>query len=171
MQKRSVERIFTILFLFTCVVYSMLVIKICLFKYFSSPAGLFAPERYWGRSVNLIPFGGHQYQYTLKKDVLLNVILYIPFGFLLAMANRKMCLHRGLFVIPLLTSVLMEVLQFILAVGATDITDVISNWTGAIVGIYLYRLFAILFKRFAYLNYVLTGIAAFVACFFLQAFI
>lgn len=171
MQKRAVEQIFTILFLFTCVVYSMLVIKICLFKYFSSPAELFVPDRYWVRSVNLIPFGGHQYLYTLKRDILLNVTLYVPFGFLLAMANKKMCLHRVLFIIPLLTSVLMEALQFILAVGATDITDVISNWTGAIVGIYLYRLLTILFKRFAYLNHVLTAIAALVACFFLQAFI
>ena len=41
----------------------------------------------------------------------------------------------------------IEVLQFILAIGATDITDLIGNTLGGIVGIGVFYLFSKVFKN------------------------
>ena len=41
----------------------------------------------------------------------------------------------------------IEVLQFILAIGATDITDLLGNTLGGIIGIGVFYLFSKLFKN------------------------
>ena len=44
-------------------------------------------------------------------------------------------------------SLTVEIAQFILAVGATDITDLIGNTMGGIIGVGIFHLFNMIFKN------------------------
>lgn len=87
------------------------------------------------RSLNLVPFA-----YASKGEVILNCLFFIPFGVLLNVVFKKISfLPKFLFI--LFFSLTAELLQFIFAIGATDITDLISNSTGGLIGLLLYMVF------------------------------
>ena len=56
-------------------------------------------------------------------------------------------------------SLLYEVLQFIFAIGASDITDIIGNTFGGILGITIYLIFLELFKTEFKANKIINTIA------------
>ena len=118
----------------TCAVfciYLFLLIWLVLFKFATNISEL--PSM---RSVNLIPFYYAQETNTHPKEVLYNVIVFVPLGVYaqLFLQDRK----TGTIVASvLLTSVLFETVQFSLAIGASDITDVIGNTFGGVLGICL----------------------------------
>ena len=94
------------------------------------------------RSLNLIPFaapsitndGGIGY-----GEMILNCIFFIPLGLLLNVNFKKIeFLPKFAFIV--IFSLTAELLQFIFAIGATDITDVITNAVGGFVGLTLYDL-------------------------------
>ena len=74
------------------------------------------------------------------KQIFLNVLLFVPFGFLLPMI-------RTCFKNPILTvatgcifSGFIEIAQYITGRGLTEVDDVITNTIGAAVGIAIYKL-------------------------------
>lgn len=93
------------------------------------------------RSVNLIPFHyatsiGEQFHIKEVRD---NVLIFIPFGILLSMLIPRMKLRNKILII-LGTSLVFETMQYVLTIGSTDITDLITNVSGGIIGIILYAL-------------------------------
>jgi glycopeptide antibiotics resistance protein len=68
-----------------------------------------------------------------------NVIIFIPFGLLLNV-NFKKVGFLPKFALILVFSLTCELIQFIFAIGATDITDVITNTVGGFLGLKLYGL-------------------------------
>jgi glycopeptide antibiotics resistance protein len=92
---------------------------------------------YQTRSLNLIPFV--TYGQTGMSETVSNVVTFIPFGLLLSLNFKKAALWR-LLIVVFGFSVAVETLQFILAIGTTDATDVVTNTLGGLVGIVLYRL-------------------------------
>lgn len=88
------------------------------------------------RNINLIPFGesvivNGKISFT---ELIQNVIVFIPFGILISVLRDKETFIKK--IIPIvLTSLLFEVLQFIFGIGASDITDVINNSLGGVIGI------------------------------------
>jgi glycopeptide antibiotics resistance protein len=92
---------------------------------------------YQTRSLNLIPFV--TYGQTGISETVSNVVTFIPFGLLLSLNFKKAALWR-LLIVVFGFSVAVETLQFILAIGTTDVTDVVTNTFGGLVGIVLYRL-------------------------------
>ena len=91
--------------------------------------------RFGVHSINLIPFKLIlRGEYCL--EYLLNIIVYIPFGvFLYNAFKHKSLLFNIIFIT--LTSILYEVVQYIIYFGSSDISDVITNALGGIIGIYL----------------------------------
>ena len=89
------------------------------------------------RSLNLIPFV--TYGQTGISETVSNFVTFIPFGLLLSLNFKKAALRR-LLIVVFGFSVAVEALQFILAIGTTDVTDVVTNTFGGLVGIVLYRL-------------------------------
>lgn len=91
------------------------------------------------RGLNLIPFAGsviknNQLDYS---EIILNMVIFIPFGLYLSMIKHNWSFWRK--IIPIAgISLLFELLQFLFAIGGTDITDLISNTLGGAVGIGLY---------------------------------
>ena len=74
------------------------------------------------------------------KDMFLNLTAFLPFGVYLEILHPK----RKLFlkILPVfLTSLLFEIMQYILCIGITDLWDLIANTAGGVVGIFLYRKF------------------------------
>ncbi|MDO5138266.1 MAG: VanZ family protein [Oscillospiraceae bacterium] len=66
-----------------------------------------------------------------------NIICFIPFGALLC--RDKKTGAAGAFIMSLLFSVVIEILQFVFGTGVTEIDDVILNTCGSMIGYYLVR--------------------------------
>lgn len=110
------------------------------------------------RSVNLIPLKGSAYG-QLSAEVLNNVYIFIPFGIYLSMLKGEWSFWQKTLTIAFV-SITFECLQYLFAIGASDITDVIGNTLGGIIGIVIYALFHFILK--SQTNKILNGIALFV---------
>ena len=85
------------------------------------------------RSINLIPFN-ESLVINGKLDfgeIIMNVLIFIPLGIYSDILFRKWTNGKKIFLFFFI-SLIFEVLQFILGVGASDITDVINNTLGEI---------------------------------------
>ena len=118
--------------------YLMILIWLVLFKFSYDISTVL---EYNHRSLNLIPFaasskshGGFNY-----GEIILNCIFFIPFGLLLNVNFKKPGFLPKLAIIVGF-SLVVELIQYILAIGASDITDLITNSVGGILGLKLYDL-------------------------------
>lgn len=85
------------------------------------------------RSVNFIPFRGNWLVNGIS-ETLVNLLLFIPVGvYVKLIFNDSKVLVQLVYIATI--SVLFEVLQYILCVGVSDITDVVMNLLGGIIGI------------------------------------
>lgn len=87
------------------------------------------------RSLNVSPFdasGG-------RLEILFNVLIFIPFGFFMGRFSERSFL--GKWGAIFLVSLFVEILQYIFGIGATDITDIITNTSGGLMGLLLYHAF------------------------------
>lgn len=153
----------------TCVVYTVLLLQALFFK-LVSPGELFdIGSRV--RAFNFIPFGGSEYIYAIKKDVIINTMLFAPLGFMLAMRSKGKCRRPLLLIAAFAISVCAEALQYLLAVGVADITDVICNTVGAALGFALYDISSKLAKGSEKLDSVYYTAMLCVCCIVLACFI
>lgn len=86
------------------------------------------------RSLNLVPFGGTASGELGSSELAVNVLAFIPLGVLVYLAARERTLARVFLPIVGL-SLTFEIVQFIFGIGAGDITDVITNSAGGLIGI------------------------------------
>ncbi len=100
------------------------------------------------RGINLVPFG----QSVILngkidlKEIIYNILAFIPLGVYLQFYMSKESIGKKIFV-GFLVSFILEFLQYIFAIGGSDITDLITNITGVILGLGLYKLFSIKFRE------------------------
>ena len=90
------------------------------------------------RKLNLIPFdyrGG--VPRILIRETAMNVLVFIPFGFYLNMlgVSGGKAVFRGFFL-----SFAFECCQYLLAIGISDMTDLLTNTMGTAIGVGLYLL-------------------------------
>ena len=113
------------------------------------------------RSVNLVPFRELLISNGRAdvSEIILNVMIFIPLGIYVGVLAKRMTFNTKLFSF-FLVSLMFEVLQFILKVGAFDITDIITNTTGGIIGLMIYVAFEKIYtdssKAQKYLNLIAT---------------
>jgi glycopeptide antibiotics resistance protein len=117
------------------VLYLLTLLWLILFKLSYDIPSILA--NYQTRSLNLIPFV--TLGQTGLSETVSNFVTFIPFGLLLSLNFTKVALWR-LLVAVFAFSVAVETLQFILAIGTTDATDVVTNTLGGLAGLVLYRL-------------------------------
>lgn len=96
------------------------------------------------RGVMLIPFRELYSLFTAQNhsfyfwQIFLNILLFIPFGFMLSCYLYKYHRSQHLFLSILLSglfvSVSVELLQYLTSRGFTEIDDVINNTAGAMIG-------------------------------------
>lgn len=117
--------------------YFLLLVWLILFKLRLSLSGLIGT-----RVINLIPLKGT----TAANELLFNIIVFIPFGSYLSLLKPKWSLGKKL-LITVGLSFIFEILQFIFAIGRTDITDLLSNSFGGFIGLLLFGLVNRLLKE------------------------
>ena len=124
-------------------VYFLILVWILLFKMSFS-----IDELYKSRTINLIPFMGSVVVNgrIYINEIIDNILVFIPLGIYICMLKEDWSILRKISV-GFFVSLGIEVLQFILAIGATDITDLIGNTLGGIIGIGVFYLFSKLFKN------------------------
>ena len=141
---------------FLFVIYMVLLVWIILFKLQLSIHDLDTV-----RNINLIPFQNEIGMNFHLKEVLENIGIFIPFGIYLCMFRHEPNFKRK-FILILSTSLILEIFQYILAVGGTDITDLITNTCGGMIGIGIYWSAAKIFRGKKRTDTVITVVAAIV---------
>lgn len=92
------------------------------------------------RSINLIPYGDSAIvnQQVDFSEIYMNILAFVPFGIYLAMLKPNSAIVKLVAVVGF-TSLSIEVIQYIFAIGASDITDLIGNTFGGLLGILFNR--------------------------------
>ncbi len=103
------------------------------------------------RNINLIPYG----QSVIVNgridfgEIIYNAVAFIPVGVYTAILGRGWSFWKK--ILPAVgISLLYEIFQYAFAIGATDITDLINNTLGGILGILITMLFSVILKERAY---------------------
>lgn len=86
--------------------------------------------------VNLIPFSDSEIDYLAYG---LNVVLFLPFGFLLALACPEFRKYKCTILWSAVLTIMLESSQ-LLNNRRTDVDDIILNIIGAILGLMIYKL-------------------------------
>jgi len=84
------------------------------------------------RNVNLIPFGKID-----VSEIILNVVIFVPLGIYAGVLFKRWVLIKKLSFFFLI-SLMFEGLQFIFRIGAFDITDIITNILGGMIGLLIF---------------------------------
>lgn len=92
------------------------------------------------RIINLIPFAQ---SYLLNgrfnySEIVLNVLAFIPLGIYLKILQPELSWRQQI-IICFSLSFVFELAQFIFGIGVSDITDLLSNTSGGIIGLLLYQ--------------------------------
>ncbi|MBZ2175601.1 VanZ family protein [Schnuerera sp. xch1] len=92
------------------------------------------------RSINLIPFSesliiNGRLDFS---EIIMNVVIFIPIGIYSEILFKEWTVSKKIFLFFLI-SLMCEVSQFILGIGASDITDIINNILGGTIGLLIYR--------------------------------
>ena len=100
------------------------------------------------RSVNLIPFNKPLILNGRIDfgEMILNAVIFIPLGMYAGVLLERWSFVKKVFLFFLI-SLLIEGLQFILRVGAFDITDIITNTLGGIIGLLIFKAIEKIFKN------------------------
>lgn len=151
MNKR--ERIKTVFLYGVFICYILLLVKILFFSRIS-PLELFNSQRTFFRSINLIPFhsimeyisGGSD---TLRRfalgNLLGNIVIFIPLGIYLPLFRYDKRVKTNLLFIFIM-SLLVEIIQWLLGIGVSDIDDIILNCLGGWIGILGYKFFLLILR-------------------------
>jgi glycopeptide antibiotics resistance protein len=96
------------------------------------------------RDVNLIPF------FSKGKidlsEIILNIIIFVPAGIYAGVLFKRRSFVKKLFFF-FLVSLVFEALQFVLRIGAFDVTDIITNTIGGITGVIIFKAIEKLFNN------------------------
>ena len=98
-------------------------------------------------SVNLRPFATiKKYIYNDAPDsvkafnILGNILLFVPYGFLLPLVFRKRLTLFAIFYSAVIVSFCFELFQYITRTGQFDVDDILLNTTGGVTGFLLLKL-------------------------------
>lgn len=94
------------------------------------------------RGINWIPFSEPLVVNgkIVLAEMVFNLLFFVPFGICLPMIREKWQYWKVV-ILGFLLSLLYESLQFALAIGMSDVTDLLLNTLGVCVGLLIYQLF------------------------------
>ena len=102
---------------------------------------------------NLIPFRSMSAQieritqWWALKNLLGNIIPFIPFGFLLPVTYKKFSSTISVFFTGLASILLIEIFQFLTKLGTFDVDDIILNMIGIVCGYLMFLVIKRIFVR------------------------
>lgn len=89
------------------------------------------------REVELMPFTNSELMNGDFHYLIENILLFIPFGFLLYKSLHsygRRCSMGTVLLIAFMTSISVELLQYVFSCGKSETDDVITNVVGALIG-------------------------------------
>lgn len=92
-------------------------------------------ESFFNPNINLIPFSD-----GFSLGFILNIILFLPLGFLCSLISRYYQSIKHTFFIGCGLSLFIEIIQLFTQYRATDIDDLITNTIGALLGYFCFRI-------------------------------
>lgn len=100
-----------------------------------------------GRTINLIPLNGSFDDNGVIgfSEIRNNILAFLPFGIYISMLASKWSFAKKT-IITVFITLAYEITQYILAIGRADITDVLSNTLGGVIGIGIYALLFVVLK-------------------------
>ncbi|WP_270182651.1 VanZ family protein [Alkalihalobacillus sp. CinArs1] len=107
----------------------------------------------YGKSVNLVLFDSIKLMWEsgsywlIIKNIIGNVLLFMPLGFLVPLVHRKCRSVIVITLIGLLISTSIELLQYLAAQRIFDIDDILLNGFGAVVGYGVYKICFFFYKK------------------------
>lgn len=122
---------------------------------------------YQMKSLNLVPFV--DFSQANLREIIDNFIVFVPLGLLLAINLRRVSIWQRLGCIAAF-SFSVEAIQYALAIGVTDITDVISNTAGGLFGLLAYAGAARFIGAKKLNQFIVSGVAAVLLLFLLLRF-
>ncbi len=147
--KKSTAINFAIIIIF--IIYFLMLSYILLFKNVP-PLQIFSQTRGNYRGLNAIPFGTvYNYyfsgfvnnNYIATLNILGNIIIFVPLGIICKMQLEKRNSVSIIYIF--LISLSVEIVQYIFALGVSDIDDIILNTIGGAMGVGIYN---VIIKRF-----------------------
>ncbi|WP_196333779.1 VanZ family protein [Paraclostridium sordellii] len=141
------------------VIYFLILIRLTIFKFciimISSPLNSYQ-YTFSGVDgiINIIPFketvnilkdGIHNNK--IIRGIILNVIYFIPLGFLLPLLFKKINSFLKIILISTITSSLIEIIQLFTIFSVSNIDDVIFNIIGSVIGLICFKLFEKIVKK------------------------
>ncbi|CEO34304.1 VanZ family protein [[Clostridium] sordellii] len=141
------------------VIYFLILIRLTIFKFsiimISSPLNSYQytflgvdgiiniiPSK---ETVNILRDGIHNNR--IIKGIILNVIYFIPLGFLLPLLFKKINSFLKIILISTITSSLIEIIQLFTIFSVSNIDDVIFNIIGSAIGLICFKLFEKIVKK------------------------
>jgi glycopeptide antibiotics resistance protein len=140
---KKVRIVLSVLGALIFILYMAVLIKATLFSF---------NEYVYGKSANLVLFDSIRLMWRsgdywlIFKNIIGNIILFLPLGLLLPLIFRLFNSWRIMFVVGFGTSFLIEVLQYEYAKRIFDIDDILLNGLGAMTGLFIYKFFALIFR-------------------------
>lgn len=124
--------------------YLVVLIRIVLFKQVAL-YNLFAAIGSMERTIRISPFKSlldminNNISVTrILENILGNIAIFIPFGLLLPIVQKDK--SKKIILYGLITSALIEIIQYVFALGSSDIDDLTLNTLGTIIGYLLYKI-------------------------------
>ena len=74
----------------------------------------------------------------ILENILGNIAIFIPFGLLLPIVQKDK--SKKIILYGLITSALIEIIQYVFALGSSDIDDLMLNTLGTVIGYLLYKI-------------------------------
>ncbi len=148
------------------IVYGLLLVWIIIFKLSFSISELDEI-----RKINVIPFYYDQEASFHLSEVIKNLLVFIPIGVYFKMMKFD---GKRAIILGFVFSLTLEVMQFVLKVGASDITDLITNTVGVAIGVLIYNILLKIFvkaKKVDKVLNILATIGTMLICLFLLALI
>lgn len=123
------------------IIYIIFLLRITFFKQ-AALNNLFSAIGASERTISVIPFKSI-YDMAVSgisvgriiENVLGNIVLFIPFGILFSILSNKK--QKEVLCAAIMFSLLIEIMQFIFALGSTDIDDLIFNVSGSYIGYFV----------------------------------
>ncbi|MCA1292155.1 VanZ family protein [Paenibacillus sp. alder61] len=147
-EKPGGSRLLIFLFYLMFIAYALIAIKVILFKTIPFSALLHSGIMPALRSINIIPFNTIIEFFTSENidmgralaNIGGNIAIFVPLGIFVAYAAHNKP-FRISFLCLLLTSFALEVIQYVFALGSSDIDDILLNFAGGAIGVGIYKWF------------------------------
>lgn len=76
----------------------------------------------------------NQMQISLFRNIILNILLFVPLGFLLPFYSKKLQKSYITILVGVVTTLVIEIIQYITGMGIFEIDDIFNNTVGTIIG-------------------------------------